>query len=476
MSRAIHGDRDQLLLLPRSVDEFVPEDDQVRFVAEVVDALDLATLKLVDADPGTVGAPAYSVKMLLSIWLYGYMRRIRSTRQLEIACRERLPVLWLTGMKTPDHNTLWRFFNKNRVAIREVFAKVVMLARMNGMVSLLAHALDGTKLQAASSTEKALHRDELQKQLKEIRAGIEKIEKVILQTNAQEEGSTKLPEQLAERAARKATIEQQLATLDAAAADHVNQLEPDAKPMSIRGTRTKLGFNAQSVVDDQQMIVAQDVGNNASDVGELLPMLEQATQTLGERPEQTLVDGGYVSARTLKAADEKGHILVVPEKALVNAESRPENPFDKVHFRYDRDRDIFICPLGEILPLSRLTRDKVGAAEKAVYRCAKKDCPSRAACTKDPKGRTVRRSPDDEWVEKQRAKQNDPEVAALYSRRKTIVEPVFGQIKANDGFRRFTVRGLANARAQWSLVCTGHNLRKMFRVWLANGRCGLRAA
>lgn len=464
------------MLLPRSIEDFVAADDPVRFVAQVVASLDLASLELVDADPSEAGAPAYSVEMLLSVWLYGYMRRIRSTRQLEVACRERLPLMWLTGMKQPDHNTLWRFFRANRAALREVFAKIVMLARMNGMVSMVVHALDGTKIQALSSTETALHRESLREMLNKARAAIEEIEASVERVNELEEGDTKLPARLASENARKQQIEKQLAQLDVAEADHLHPREPEARTMGVRSVGTKLAFNAQAVADDGQLIVAQDVGNSASDMGELVPMVEQAERVTGEKPEHTLVDGGYVSASELKAADEKGIDVVVPNGALENAEARPANPFDKTHFTFDRERDGYLCPLGQFLPLERLTRNKAGAAEKAVYRCSNGECPSRTACSKDPKGRTVRRSPDDAAIAKQRARQQDPQLAALYSKRKTIIEPVFGQIKANDGFRRFTMRSLASARAQWSLICCAHNLRKMHRLWLALGATALKAA
>jgi transposase len=464
------------MLLPPSVEDFVAKDDPVRFVAQVVASMDLAALNLVDADPSAAGAPAYSVRVLLSVWLYGYLRRIRSTRQLEVACRERLPLMWITGRTQPDHNTLWRFFRRNRKAIREVFAKVVLLARINGMVSMVVHALDGTKLQAASSMEKSLHRDDLSRMLAKIRAAIQEIETKIEEAHATDEGDEKLPAQLVDEKARKQRIEEQLAQLDEAETNHLSPLEPDARPMGIRGTNTKLAFNAQTVVDDQQLIVAQTVGNNASDVAELMPMVMEAKETTGSHPEHTLVDGGYVSARNLKAVHDKGVDLVVPDRALENGEAHPDNPFDKTHFTYDRERDGYLCPLGQFLPLERLTRDKAGSAEKAVYRCPRGDCPSRTACTKDPMGRTVRRSPDDAAIAKQRAKQEDPRSRELYGMRQQIVEPVFGQIKQNDGFRRFTVRGLENVKTQWSLVCTAHNLRKMYRLWIAIGATQLRAA
>lgn len=467
MGRTIHADRKQLMLLPPSIDQFVPEDDSVRFVADFVAALDLPSMGFADPDPSDPGAPAYSAEMLLSVWLYGYMRRIRSTRQLEIACRERMALLWLTGMQYPDHNTLWRFFRGHRESIRGVFAKLVVLAHGAGLVGMVAHALDGTKMIAAASTEKALHRDTLRERLTEVTRAIEEIEAQIVATQEQETGESRLPADLATTKARKALIEEQLKTLAEAGVDHLNVNEPEARVMNVRGSGSRLSYNAQATADENGLVVAIDVTSDAIDFEQLTPMLEQAAQTLGQRPEQTLVDGGYASARSLETAQNANHSVVVPDGALNNAEADPSNPYDKVHFVYDRERDVYICPLGEVLPFVRLTRDRPNSPEKAIYRCRNRACPVKAQCTKDKLGRSIKRSVHDAAIDRQKAMQRDPSVASLYALRKVLIEPLFAHVKWVDGFRRFTMRGLKSARAQWSMICTAVNLRKLMPHWRA---------
>src|SRR4051812_19247961 len=166
VSHAIRPDRRQMFLLPPSLDEWVPAGHPARFVADLVDSLDLAALGFRQS-LGEEGRPHYAPELLLCVWLYGWMERVRSSRALEKACVRDVAFLWLTSNEHPDHNTLWRFFRDNKQALRKLFKQTVQVAAKAGLVGFALHALDGTKIQAASSTDSALHRSTLQKQLKE---------------------------------------------------------------------------------------------------------------------------------------------------------------------------------------------------------------------------------------------------------------------------------------------------------------------
>ena len=142
--------REQIWLLPPTLDELVPSDHPARFVAEFVDALgreDWTKLD-VDIEGDPLGAPAYHPRALLSVWLFGFMTNVRSCRKLEAACRDQIPYLWLTGWQHPDHNTLWRFYRRHRLNMRELFKRTVRTAVMVGLVDLAVQAVDGTKLAA----------------------------------------------------------------------------------------------------------------------------------------------------------------------------------------------------------------------------------------------------------------------------------------------------------------------------------------
>jgi transposase len=278
MGHELEPEYDQLLLLPPSLEEWVAADDAVRFVREFVRSLDLESMGF--AAPTSVeGRPQYSRAVLLGVWLYGYMRRVRSVRALEEACRERMPLIWLTGNRAPDHNTLWRFWKGHQEALRGVFTQVVRVADRAGLVDTVLHAADGTKLQAASSMRTADHRDSLERRLAQVMGEIAELEQAIEQAGG-EEGAAKLPEHLQDRRALQAQIEQALAPLEEEHRDHRHQAEPEAQMMRCDG-RNVLSYNAQAVVAQSGLVIGAEVCTAGSDNRQLVPMLDQVQRTLG---------------------------------------------------------------------------------------------------------------------------------------------------------------------------------------------------
>jgi hypothetical protein len=224
-----------------------------------------------------------------------------------------------------------------------------------------------------------------------------------------------------------------------------------------------LGYNAQIVVDhDSDLIVACGVVTDQNDLGQLVPMLAQVQATLGRVAHDTVSDTGYASGEQLKAAEERGMNTIVP----LRNEPDAKGEYSKAYFRYDAPTNAYLCPKGE--KLLQVGTNKWSAAQQhpdAIYRCLNKSCPVRAACTKDPLGRKIRRPYGEDARDRQVQRQQDPRIRTLLSLRKEIVEHLFGIVKAVDGFRRFTVRGLEKASAQWALVCTAVNLRKLYAWW-----------
>lgn len=154
-------------LLPPSTDDWVAPDHPVRFVAVLVDSLDLEELGFRQS-PGDEGRPHFAPELLVGVWLFGWMERIRSSRALEKACQRDMAFIWLTGHIALDHVTLWRFFDDNHKALKKLFKKVVRVAAEAGLLGLALHALDGTKLRAASSMDSALHRKQLEELLNKL--------------------------------------------------------------------------------------------------------------------------------------------------------------------------------------------------------------------------------------------------------------------------------------------------------------------
>ena len=150
MASPIYPDYGQQFLLPPALEDWVAKDHPVRFIREYVEQLNLSELGFVVPD-GSEGRPPYAASLLLKIWLYGYLHRIRSCRRLEAACREHIGLVWLSGSISPDHNTLWRFWRENQKGIRALFKHSAQLAAKQGMVGLVLQALDGSKIEAVAS-------------------------------------------------------------------------------------------------------------------------------------------------------------------------------------------------------------------------------------------------------------------------------------------------------------------------------------
>jgi transposase len=180
--------REQTWLLPPTLDELLSQDHPARFMAEVVDGLDRATWAEmeINLDGEPLGTPAYHPRILLSVWLYGFMTGIRSSRKLEAACCDQISFLWLTGWQHPDYNTLWRFYKNRRLAMRRLLKYTVRTAMELGLVDLAIQAMDGTKVAANAAGDRTYDATGLQRLF-------ERTEATIAELEAQNEGGDELP-------------------------------------------------------------------------------------------------------------------------------------------------------------------------------------------------------------------------------------------------------------------------------------------
>ena len=464
-------DREQMWLLPPSLDDLLPLDHPARFVAEFVDALDKeGWLELgveIEGDP--MGAPAYHPRALLSVWLYGFMTGLRSCRKLESACRDQIPYLWLTGWQHPDHNTLWRFYKGHRQAMRKLFERTVRTAVTMKLVDLAVQAVDGTKVGANASIDRTHNAEELRRLL-------DRVEKAIADLEAQNEAGedaavANLPEELANKEALREQV--RLAVDELASREGYNRInltDNDARIMRTRQGFT-LGYNAQAMVSpiesDREttgmLVTAVDVVDEPIDSYRLTPMVEQAEETTGTRVPMTLADAGYYGGSHLEECLRRGQQVVMPEPA-----QRPvSHPYHKDRFVYDREADSYSCPHGQPLRFVG-TRHNKGAPIRVYLASGPvcRACPAFGVCTKDGrKGRSLGIGPYDTVLRGHRAWMESKEAKQVYRLRKQLVEPVFGIIKDQQGARRFLLRGIVNVAAEWTMLVTAFNLRTLWKVW-----------
>ena len=459
MGRVIAANYGQSFLFPPTVEDWVPCDHPVRFIREFVDQLGLASLGFVIPD-GSLGRPPYSPNLLLKIWLYGYFNRIRSTRKLEAACSEHLSLIWLTGMEAPDHNSLWRFWRDNKKALRSVFKQTVQVAVRTGCIGFALQALDGTKIEAVSSSYTGWSKEYMEKLLAALDASLQDTELKIVQENSEEEAASfRLPAGLAERQALQAEIKAGLAQLEKDHREHYHPAEPEARRMKV-GSTNRFAYNAQAVVDEKEGIIVACQNTRAeSDHGQLVPMIEQARETLGISAHETttIADTGYSGGADLQAAEQKGlSVLVMPKEGK-------DSPYALKRFEFDAVGKTVTCPRGVKLDYQGYTMKRGMRVER--FRCHCKDCPVRSDCTKDRKGRLIEVLPYTHVVQEMRKRLEKPAAYQQWQQRGRIVELCFAHLKQRDGFRRWTVRGLESVQTQWAMLCATLNLRILFKRW-----------
>ena len=463
--------REQMWMLPPTLDELLPLDHPARFVAEFVDALDRdAWAELgVDIEGDSMGAPAYHPRALLSVWLYGFMTGVRSCRKLDAACRDQIPYLWLTGWQHPDHNTLWRFYKGHRQAMRKLFERTVRTAVAMKLVDLAVQAVDGTKVVANASVNRSCDAEGLRGLLDRLERAITDLE---TQNEAGEEAAVaRLPEKLADKEVLREQVKHAMADL-ASQKRHrrINLTDPEARLMKGR-QGIVAGYNAQAMVSPMEtdggatsmLVTAVDVVDAANDNALLVPMMEQAEETTGTKSQMTLADAGYFAASHLAECDRRGQKVVVSE-----ARQRfLEDPYHKDRFTYDEQSDSFRCPQGQTLAFVRIQH--ANGVPLRLYRAARavcQACPAFRACTKAGEiGRSLAIGPHDAVLRRHRAWMSTWAAKEAYRLRKQLVEPVFGIIKEQQGARRFLLRGLANVAAEWTMLVTAFNLRTLYRVW-----------
>ena len=464
--------REQVWLLPPSLDELLPLDHPARFVAEFVDTLDHEGWKElgveIEGDP--LGAPAYHPRSLLSIWLYGFMTGIRSSRKLEAACRDQIPFLWLTGWQHPDHNTLWRFYQGHRQSMRQLFRRTVRTALSMDLVDLAVQAVDGTKVPANASSGRSYDAEGLARLLQRLEQAIAELED---QNKGETDGSpVHLPEGLANKRALREQVRRAIEALEEQEGrNSINLTDKDARFMKMRHGFLP-AYNAQAMVSPvktgQEMsgmlVTAIKLVDEVTDNSSLIPMLQETEEVTGLKAPMTLADAGYHSAAALQECADRGQLMVMPESSKRKAQ---DHPYHKDQFTYDAQSDTYGCPQGQVLYFlgGGYGRKKDGRKYRATEPVCQA-CPVAAMCiTNGTRRRSLVIGPYDTALRRHRAWMATDEAQSALRMRKQLVEPVFGIIKEQQGVRRFLLRGIGNVAAEWALLATAFNLRTLWRIW-----------
>ena len=457
MGLEIDADFSQQFLLPPSLEDFVGPEHPARFIRDFVSTLDLAALGF-PVRTAAEGRPSYAPALLLRVWLYGYLMNVRSSRRTEAFCKSDLGALWLCGMHAPDHNSLWRFWKKSRPALRALFTELVRRSVKQGHVGFALHALDGTKILAASSPAAALHSKDLEKAMGRLDERIARLEKEI-------EGAEPQEQALASALGAAREKREELAGKHAALAqknmDHEQPQEPDARMMK-DGARVRWAWNAQALADAKSgLIVAADACASAADFTLLAPMLEQGCANTGRPADATVADGGYAkSEEQIGRAEQMGHNVTTPRP------HKEQAPFASARFSYDEKTGCASCPIGQRLSSDgghTRHRSRMKEPVRRFYCPVHQKCPRRSECCQGIGPRSLEVGMHRPAVDRARQRAASAQGQALIAKRQGIIERVFAHIKHNCGLRRFLSRGQENIRAEWTMACLAYNLQILAR-------------
>lgn len=468
MSSHIQGtDRAQVLMLPECVEDYVGEQNPARFIDAFVNELALAKVQLPVA-PSATGRPSYDPRDLLKLYIYGYLHRMRSSRELEAQTYRNLEVIWLLRQLRPDHKTISEFRRRNLKCFKEVFREFNVLCRQLDLFGRELLAIDGTHFKAVNARSHNFTQERLKKALPKIDAGIERYLQEAQAADEQEaqaepaKGATanKFSDKLAQLHKRKAQYEQLLQDMKQSAAKQGSLTDTDSKLLKKSATGAAMvGYNVQSAVDAKHhLIVEMEATAASNDFGQLTPMATAAKEQLGVEHLEVVADGGYRDTEDIAQCQKTGINVYVPTPRDPHS---AQGLYGRQGFSYDAGQDVCRCPAGK--ELTRHQNNKIRGKTYQVYyntaACA--ECVLRAKCTR-AKYRKLKRQEGQEALEEAQARaQARPEI---YGRRKGIVEHPFGTIKFWWGHGAFLMKGKQKVNAELQLSALAYNLRRVFNL------------
>ena len=457
-------ERDQLLLLPEAVDDYVGSDNPVRFIDAFVDGLDLTAAGFLRVEAKAMGRPGYAPGDLLKLYIYGYLNRVRSSRRLETECHRNIEVLWLLRTLKPDFKTIADFRRDNRAAFRAVFRQFVLLCRRLDLYGRELLAVDGTRIKAVNNKDRNFTRSSLREFIRRADEWLEDYLKRLDEGDV-EDGATgggartkNLAEKIAALSEKRGRYQAMLAQLDRTGEDQISLTDPDSRAMAAH-TKVGVGYNIQVAVDAKnKLIVEQAVTNQVVDTGLLTQTAEPAREVLGVKTIDVVADRGYFKIEDIEACEQAGCVPHVAKPQ--RGSSVREGLFRKDEFRYDAGLDAYVCPAGKLL--TPIRRGRMRDLERTDYGNPKacRACQLRPRCTND--ARSVFRLENEDVLDRmaERLKARP----AILDRRREVVEHPFGSIKQWMYQGAFLMRGLANVRAEFSLTALAYNLRRALNI------------
>ncbi len=454
-------DRTQVQLFPVCLDQTIDVDNEVRLIELFVESLPLAEygfkMEFVEN-----GRPAYYPGDLLKLFIYGYMNKVRTTRDLEKECKRNIEVMWLMRCLQPDHNTIANFRRANPKAIRKVFRATVQIARHFKLIGGKLIAGDSTKLQAQNSRKNNFNAKKIERHVAYIDKKLEEYSKLLAQSDGDEQ--EEIQEEIRKHTQRKdhyKKIEDQLQT---SGETQVSTSDPESRLLVTGNKGPEVAYNVQVTTDAANCLPIDYKVTNSNDNKAMGNMLRRAKSILGTNEFTALYDKGYHTGSEFEIAQELGIETLVAIPDAPGNNHAPDPLYDVENFTYSEERDFYTCPQGSELKTNGSWYEKKGLRFKQYKTRACRNCPVKAQCTTAKEhGRMIQRSEYAAYIEQNKI--NITWKQHLYKNRKAIVEHPFGTIKRQWGFDYvLTKKGMERAGADVGLMFTAYNLRRIINI------------
>jgi transposase len=472
-------DREQVILFPASIDEYVEENNPVRVIDAYINSLDLAGLGFDRTSPKETGRPPYDPKDILKLYVYGYMNRIRSSRRLETESKRNLELFWLLRKLSPDHKTISRFRQINFKALKNVFRDFVKLCEKLNLYGKELVAIDGSKFKAVNSKGLNFTKDKLKKRIKRIDENIDEYLKELNKTDMVEDTSEKektaqeIKEIINGLEERKELYIGYTKELEESGETQKSLTDSDSRLMLSNG-KLDVCYNVQTAVDSKHKLIAEfEVTNEANDLNQLSPMALSAKEILDAQTLSVTADCGYDSARDIAEAlqeDIQVHVAGTDYDICIPAAEGEENEITSHRNGksvYIKERNIAVCPMGKVLFPNYYDKNNGRAAYKNPQAC--KLCACR--CTKQEYGHTYKVTMKAEDFSKEynaegvrvRQVHIKPD-KDKYAQRKSLSEHPFGTIKRSMDSGYCLLRGKEKVRGEFSLIFLAYNIKRVINI------------
>jgi transposase/cyclophilin family peptidyl-prolyl cis-trans isomerase len=470
MGYKVGVDKNQISFLPVCLDDFVGENHICRVISAFTELLDMEKLGYKYSVCQKTGCPPYSPKMMLNLYIYGYLHGVNSSRKLRDEAQRNIEVMWLMDRLQPDDKTICNFRKDNIDALRKTFREFSLICRKLGLYGSKLIAIDGTKVRANNSRKNNHNRVTVEREIARLEKRIDEyIDK--LDENDKAQKDEKLPNEadikkaLEKLKSRKKKFKNLLSRIEQE--KEVSTVDPDSRLMHQNGDGRTLDvcYNVQTAVDSENgMIVDFLVNNRADDRGNLFSVSEQAKEILAVENLTVLADKGYYDGQDIAKCEAKGTTCLVAKPK--SGGRKAEEKFLKKEFKYDKNSDTYTCPEKNTFKFMRTQKHNDGKEYKFYANfsaCSK--CELREKCTKSKYRKLLRLPYQDVLDEVDRRTQKNLQ---LYKKRQEIVEHPFGTIKSTWGFRQFLCRTTPKVSAEMALAYLAYNLRRMVNIFQGN--------